>query len=508
MMFSLAISHTPWVPERVASMKRLQDSLSDAPDAYEVFSDKAPNHVWSEQMWRWSVAQDVEWCVFLQDDAVVAPEFFYRMRQLVNDAAGACCLDIIGLQVAHPAAYPLALEGCRGFTTTDGLVGVGYAIRRTALDEFLTWRAFYLKEGAVENITEDSLVGLWAAVTGRRIYHPIPTIVDHDTAIASTYDNADHANRHSRVRWDTKLPETCTTSTRVPHMGCFYQSTPHLARQWVKGLEDATFKALVGDNGQREARRINYARRARGVEPLAKVFIATPVRGGVNPNYAASLLRMLQDEAVNTETTLEISDVQQWSEDVVRVRSRFVSYFLNQTDCTHLLFLDSDIEMLPKTLRGMIAANKDFVACPYPRRDAVDFKRVRANPSLCAEGVAYRYPVHLIDERLEVHADGCAEVEAIALGCSLLSREGLQNITESYSELGFDDAGHGPSVALFQLVLENRGLLSEDYSFCHRWRANEGRIWMYLGDGSPVNHYGEHKYAGSIEAFGMRRGGT
>ncbi len=515
MRFSLAVSHTPWVPERVESWRRLREELACQSvfaelAAYRVFDERAPNHVWSLQMWTWAAERDAEWCVFLQDDAMVSPCF---LEELQGICEGNAC-DVIGLQVASPLAVPLAEAGYPGFTTSDGLVGVGYAIRREALHCFLEWREENLESGAVETISEDSLIGLWAAVTGNRIYHPIPTIVDHDVSLQSTFNNDHHTNRRSRVRWDTYTGDNWEdTRSEIPHMGRFYESTHHLAKRFVTGFSQSEFLAMRSDNGAFEKRKLHYARMARGAEPKAKVFIATPCRGDVNSQYAASVWRLLKDADLDVESSLEIADVQQWSEDLVRIRSRFVSYFLTQTDATHLLFLDADIEMLPKVLKGMLAAGKDFVAAPYPKRDAVDFQRVRAFPEAPPEALAYRYPVRLLGDTLSVGADGCAEVESMPLGCALISREALQAMSAYYEEeLGFDDGKHGPSVALFQLFLHDRGLLSEDYSFCARWRNHRsayargaGKVWMYLGDGSPVTHHGEHRYAGCVEAFGLKR---
>ncbi len=501
--FSLAITHTPWVPERVEPMKRLYaDLFAEDGDyvVYKCFNEKAPYWVWSEKMWDWSASKEVDWCIFLQDDAEVSPNFFKRLESIIADTA----CEVIGLQVAHPIATHYAAEGHMGFTTTDGIVGVGYAIKRRALDHFLVWRAGLAQE-ALEAITEDSLVGIWCSITGHKVYHPLPTIVDHDTSVPTTYaelGNATHANRRSLVRWDSGyIPSHMT----VQHVGCFYEATPHIAKAWC-GIDNDTFTRILADSGHRELRRLNFARRAKGVEAKASVFIATPTRGGVSPNYASTIWRILRDEEIDVEASLEVLDVQQWGEDLVRVRSRFVSYFLNQTSATHLLFLDSDIEMLPKTLRGMLASTKDFVACPYPKRDSIDFARVRATSSeIPSEAVAYRYSVRLLNDALSVEPGGCADVEAMPLGCALLTRAMCQAMSEEYNELGFDDVGHGPSVALFQLVLENRNLLSEDYSFCKRYRSMGGHVYMYLGDGSPVNHMGEHRYVGNVESFGLRR---
>lgn len=512
MKFSLAISHTPWVPERLASMRRLYtqieaDITGKKPRViYEEFADKEPNHVWSEKMWKWATEQDVQWCVFLQDDAVVSPSFFDDLDTIT----GYCCdtpfaYSVVGLQVAHPAAVALAADGFTGFLTHDGLVGVGYAIKREALVLFLDWRANQLKEGVVENVGEDTLLGLWCALTGTCVYHPIPTIVDHDTTIPSTYDNGSHPNRHSRVRWDTVLPNR-ELNLRVPHMGCFYQATLPMLKEVTKNPDAQVLRQIASENGHRELRRLTYLRRARSIEAKAKIFIATPTRGGVSPSFAASIWRILQDEEIDVEGGLELSDVQQWGEDVVRIRSRFVSHFLTKTDATHLLFIDSDIEVLPKVIRGMLSANKEFVCAPYPRRDGVDFKRVRENSSIPAEALAYRYSVRIGVNGISVTDDGCTEVEGMPLGCALIERKALQEMYDAYQPvLAFDEEMHGESVALFQLILRDRALLSEDYSFCERWRTMGKSVFMFLGEGSPVTHHGEHRYAGNLEAFGLRR---
>lgn len=42
---------------------------------------------------------------------------------------------------------------------------------------------------------------------------------------------------------------------------------------------------------------------------------------------------------------------------------------------------------------------------------------------------------------------------------------------------------------------------SEDFSFCQSWRAIGGRIWMYVGAGSPVGHIGSTVYKGTAEGL-------
>ncbi len=512
MRFSLAISHAPWLEGRAASMKRLTDSLviprlaeAEELSNFEIFCDKEPNHVWSFKMWQWAASQEVDWCVFLQDDAIVAPEFFERLEQVIDDSPS----GIIGLQVPHPAAGALALEGCAGFTTTDGLVGVGYAIKRSTLAAFLSWRINCLNDGAVRAISEDSLVGLYAAVTGELVYHPIPALVDHDTTIESAYGNDSHANRKSRVRWDTEGLPPQKHGVSALHLGCFYASTPAQVKQWVKDAGPDLVASLARDDGRRVLVRLNYARKARGTASTARVFIATPVRDGLHANYVASLWLMMRDEEIDVSGSIEIEGAQMRDYDLVRVRSNWVTHFLRNTDATHLLFLDADIEVQPCVLRGMLSANRDFVAAPYPRRQGVNFARSRKfkEAGLSDEAGAYDYPLRKLDGALVVDGQGCAEVEGVPLGCALLSRTGLERMAAFYAgdALAFDDPESGPSLALFQLLIHNRALLSEDFSFCHRWREMGDKVYMFLGNGSPVTHHGAMRYQGDLGAFGLRR---
>jgi hypothetical protein len=307
-------------------------------------------------------------------------------------------------------------------------------------------------------------------------------------------------------------------------------------------------------------RALNYERRAKALaKPAQKVLLATPTRGGLSPCYAASIYQLLGDESLDIDQSFEIADVQMWHEDVVRVRSRFVNYFLNETDATHLLFVDSDVSFLPKVVRGMLNAKKDFVAAPYPRRDKIDFETVRSHADIPPEAAAYRYSVVPLEgEGITIEADGsgCAEVSKVALGCSLISRPLLEAMVEHfagdrldyadlieswaekdwspplpeskksiesllrrvatmarehpiltyYDELPYLHGARVETTALFQLLLRDGALLSEDYSFCERAREMGAKVWIYLGDGSPVDHVGDFTFKGALEGFGFKRG--
>lgn len=545
--FSLAISHTPWIDVRRHSLLRLRAQLygpGDAPETlvYRVFDERAPNDVWSLQMWEWAAAQDVDWCLFLQDDAIVSPHFWEDLQRVCARAEDAVC-EIIGLQAPHPAAKLLADEGVHaGFTTCDGVVGVGYAIRRRTLGDFLFWRARQLDKLYPQGcggdpsercaVTEDTLLGLFAAATHLDVYHPIPTIVDHDTSIPSEYGNDTDKHRRSTVRWDTpclrnrhpELAAMLADETSIPHLGRFYAATPALLEAYTHTSID-DIERVRQDDGRPELRRARYAALGRPDAEAPTIWIATPSRGDVAAGYCRAVWSFLREESFDIELSSEVVDVQIWNYDLVRTRNRMVWHFLHNTDADILLMLDGDVAVTAPAIRGMLAACKDFVATPYPRRAGVNWqavqRKVAAEAEAALDGVppvhpeahAYGYSLRLLGDAAQSDdALGILEVESVPFGCVMLGRSALQALYDSCEESYLDilpDGRRAPVKNLFGLLTEpgqgRGGLLSEDFSFCARWRASGRRVWLYLGDGSPADHYGSHVYGGHIEAFGLRR---
>lgn len=266
---SLAISHTPWVPARVESFGRLENRLAQSVGACPTwdfaraagmtekksFTERAPNWSWSEDMWRWASETSATHCLFLQDDVIPAPNFWPAIHAMVEAHPD----QIIGLESVHPGGMSLARAGQHGYTTADGLIGVGYVEPRSVVVEKLKWRLFDLKRGAVENMTEDALINVFALCTGRRIWHPCPTIIQHDTSLESTYGNDAHSHREPCVTWrdgdvcdfavaDLEEPSFWGKSSG-PHLGRFYEMTIELARRWAKSWTSEKHLASQRDVG-------------------------------------------------------------------------------------------------------------------------------------------------------------------------------------------------------------------------------------------------------------------
>ena len=568
----------------------------------KAFTEKAKPHVWAEKLLRWGLEQaetlGVTHLVQLQDDVIPAPNFWKAAAALVEAYPD----QLLGLETAHPLAPQLAAdpdETIRIITTTDGLIGVGWIFPIPLVREFLEWRATKLKPGGIEAITEDTLIGVWCLATGRRVFHPVPTLIDHDLSLESTYGNDAHANRRPTVRWDMAnqfgdawdareleapnfwrggrkrvplyAPDGTTflemrtayntdpsgASKAIRHLGRFYDATPSMARQWVEGFDERAFIAAMRDDSRAELRRLVHAKAARvGITPSLSVVLCSPNKGTTHPQYNATVWKAIQEQATEITNAFELVGARQWTEDLVRIRSRFARLVL-ELGADVMWNLDADVSHEHELFRGLIATGRDFVCAPYARRDSINLEAIAAHDPMgrLPAARAYRYNVELIPEsltpdgkQLAVDDKGCVEVGGMPLGCSMIRRSVLEKMTEHYGQehehlnlvdmrnthgagrsvlyerieklcaelerwregregLVYTDVVDGVArrtVALFQLQIDET-LRGEDMSFCARWRAMGGKVYMYLGPGTPAVHHGEHAYAGHVGAFGVKR---
>lgn len=220
---------------------------------------------------------------------------------------------------------------------------------------------------------------------------------------------------------------------------------------------------------------------------------------------------------------IEVLDTWLWPYDLARTRSRAVRKFL-ETDGTHLLFVDADIQFEPYLIRKMLNTGCDVVSAPYPKRDirwdlAYDAAREGKSPEIGAYEYVFR-ALDVLDSRR-----GLIKVSGVGMGCTLISRSCLEGMTARFGSLigpnnELPDYEHedlrawdnhptegGDTVMLFAMqwgkMNGRRHLFGEDMSFCNRWRTIGGECFLYVGDGAPASHYGGHWFRGTQE--GMAR---
>jgi hypothetical protein len=247
-------------------------------------------------------------------------------------------------------------------------------------------------------------------------------------------------------------------------------------------------------------------------KPAPSILIATPIYGthvtaSVNVSHHHTIAGLIRDTHFNLAPA-------SFGCDIVRARSRLVRQFLQETPCTHLLFLDADVtipsvQQAGRLIRTLVESGHGIAGVTYPMKKinwgrVADAVRAGRDPELGA----YDYPLHLAKDRTVT--GGFLPVEGVPLGCTLITREVLETMTEHFSPtLTFDDLVDGkttPTVALFQLMIEKgpggrRDLFGEDYSWCARARSIGFQPMLYVGPDCELSHVGMYAFAGRREGF-------
>jgi hypothetical protein len=241
-----------------------------------------------------------------------------------------------------------------------------------------------------------------------------------------------------------------------------------------------------------------------------KLFIATPCYGGqLTEPYFKSILRLVffcdkQNIPLHFATIANESLI-------TRARNTLVAFFLN-TDCTHLFFIDSDIEFNVEDVIKLIAADKDVVVGAYPKKginwETVK-KYVETNPtaSVADIGVAgseYAINFNFSGNNYQVNVEeGLISLKDAGTGFMMIKRNVIEKMMEAHPELQYNNDINVDKVldkytyALFDTIIdgEARRYLSEDYTFCRRWQNMGGQIW--LDPSIVLNHYGSYAYRGN-----------
>lgn len=270
MTISLAIPHCRFDPHRVRSLASLKSALEIRNDRDECDRAKVaifpsvgptPNWVWSAQVFEHLAAQDSEWSMLIQDDVIPIPGFWAVVTAAIEGAAAAGAEAFCFFTIVPPAGS-FSKMGCNWVTTTDWMVGPCWAVRTSAMREFVEFRKTRLRAGwnspgpdgrLKSGLNEDTQLGLFLAATGRKIWHPLPSLVDHDVEVPSTYGNGGFAfNKSSfgwkdwsslhglpiealrdRAFWMPRNPPATGVTGAAPHLGRAYSFTAQNFLRWI-----------------------------------------------------------------------------------------------------------------------------------------------------------------------------------------------------------------------------------------------------------------------------------
>jgi hypothetical protein len=150
-----------------------------------------------------------------------------------------------------------------------------------------------------------------------------------------------------------------------------------------------------------------------------KIFVALPIYGGVFPAFFTSIMRLIQSKEVPCSFFPLVGDSL-----VSRARNRLVGEFL-KSDCTHLLFLDCDLQFEPWQIKRLASHDAPIVGGLYPKKQ-----------------VELGWVMNMFPEITEPDSTGLLPVKCIGTGAMMIKREVIQYMQDCYPMLRYDaDAG-------------------------------------------------------------------
>jgi len=236
------------------------------------------------------------------------------------------------------------------------------------------------------------------------------------------------------------------------------------------------------------------------------IFVATPVHSEVSMHYTQACLEFQKQCMLNKiKVTFQLMK----SSLVTQGRNLCVSGFL-ESKCTHLLFIDSDIDFQSSSIFKMVEADKDVISIPYPLKNIVwekGYKKFKDNKINSAEELRssmFQFPMKVDNhEKVEV-IDGCMEVTHSPTGCMLIKRSVFEKMMDKYPEMEIKQKTiiNGEMMDrpylynFFDTLFEpiQKIYLGEDFAFCKRWRDIGGKCYAYIND--HITHIGEFPYKG------------
>ena len=240
-------------------------------------------------------------------------------------------------------------------------------------------------------------------------------------------------------------------------------------------------------------------------DPIS-LFVATPVHSDCSIHYTQALLEL---QKVCLHKGIKVSFQLMKSSLVTQGRNLCVAGFL-ESDCTHMLFVDSDIYFHANSIISMLEKKKDLISIPYPLKTLMwdkALEKMKKGELKNEEDIRkslHTYPIKLENSNDIDIVNGVIEVTHSPTGCMLIKRSVFNKMIKAYPDKNivqktvingkyvdkpnmwnFFDCTHDPVTKTY---------LGEDFSFCQLWKNIGGKCYAYIMD--PIVHVGEHSYEG------------
>jgi hypothetical protein len=249
------------------------------------------------------------------------------------------------------------------------------------------------------------------------------------------------------------------------------------------------------------------------------IFVGAPMYGG---NASGVFCKSTNDlSALCARNGIKLVFYYLFNESLIsRARNYCVDEFL-RSDCTHLIFIDSDIGFNPKDVLSLLGLQIthpdqfDVLSGPYPSK-VIAWEKVkravelgRAENPFDLQYYASDYVFNPVENIPSFRVDQPVEVSKAGTGFMLIPRNVFERYKAAYPELSYKPDhvrtenfdGSREIVAYFDCGIEpeTKRYLSEDYFFC--WNARKIGIRFHMCPWMQLNHVGTYTFRGSMAAL-------
>jgi hypothetical protein len=202
---------------------------------------------------------------------------------------------------------------------------------------------------------------------------------------------------------------------------------------------------------------------------------------------------------------------------ITRARNYCVDEFM-RSDCTHMMFIDSDIGFDPRDIVAMMAlmsddSEYDVLAGPYPKKTiswekiklAVD-KGIADDDANVLEKYVGDYVFNPKAGNGTIRIDEPVEVSEVGTGFMMTRRSAFEKFVAAYPQYSYKPDhvrtehfdGSREIMQYFQAEIDpvSKRYLSEDYWFCQKLSQAGGKIWYCPW--MKLSHVGTYIFGGSL----------
>jgi hypothetical protein len=247
-----------------------------------------------------------------------------------------------------------------------------------------------------------------------------------------------------------------------------------------------------------------------------KLFLATPMYGGQCAGMFAKSVADLSSACVQYGIHLQMYFL--FNESLItRARNYCCDEFV-RSDCTHMMFVDSDIGFNPQDVLALLALSSDdspydVIGGPYPKKciswekikHAVDKGVADKNPNVL-ENFVGDYVFNPKGGQQTIALNEPVEVLEIGTGFMMLRKQTLKKFADAFPQYSYKPDhvrteafdGSREIVQYFQAEIDpaSKRYLSEDYWFCQKIQELGMRTWFCPW--MKMHHVGTYVFGGSL----------